>query len=439
MPPALAPRCARQTPAPRIAGRSRCAPASAFSLAWKPGRVALAGRRPASPAPRNRLRASPSARAPTSSPVAPFAGSGRNARRLRAARCQQALPLSRPSAARRSGPALGAAALLPGRPGRGAPAPALRRLNTEGRLVPPALAPVARDKHPLRHPTLALASAPLETTAARLARLAVGSGSDVFASCSLRRLRSQQARRLRCASRRRRLALASHRTSRRPPANRRCRSRGLRPLAGPALRSAPCRPAPPAAPSLAFAGALLPGRPGRGAPAPALRRLNTEGRLVPPALAPRCARQTPAPRVAGRARCARHRPSASPGNHRCAPAPRSLDALALASPGNHRCAARWTPRACGAAAGFAGASKQAPRLAVGSGSDVFASCSLRRLRSQQARRLRCASRRRRLALAPRNRLRLAFARSWPARVPLACAPYPACRFPRTTAACARSR
>ena len=358
-------------------------------------------------------------------------------------------------------------------------------------------------------------------------RLASGSGFDLFTSCSLRRLRSQQARRLRCASRRRRLALASRRASRHPPANRRCRSRGLQPLGGPPLRSAP------SAPSLAFASALLPGRAERVPPAPALRRLNTERRLPPPALASHCARQKPAPRVAGRSRFAtasafglawkppmrgsldasrlrggsRRRRRLKRGSaprlrlglrplHQLLPpqapvatgstsplraataapgarfasrftAPACKQALPLSRPlaarrsgpalgaygpfagvrwrsltgptltrragadgaapehrrvalaararfalreTETRFAARWTRRACAVAAGFTGAWKQDPRLAFGSGFDIFTSCSLRRLRSQQARRLRSASRRWCLVLAPRSRLSLALAR-----------------------------
>ena len=124
---------------------------------------------------------------------------------------------------------------------------------------------------------------------------------------------------------RRRLALAPLRASRRPPGNGRCRSRGLRSLAGPALGSAPSAPSP------ALATARLPGRAERGFASADKAAPGNRTAASPPTPASRRARQKPAPRVAGRSRCA------------------AASAFGLTS-GNHRCAAHRSRRACGTAA-----------------------------------------------------------------------------------------
>ena len=154
------------------------------------------------------------------------------------------------------------------------------------------------------------------------------------------------------ATRRQRRGFACAPTDRPLPANSRGRSRSLRSLAAPDLRSAP------AAPTLAFAAALLPAPRGRAAPAPgSARALKQKGRLAPPARAPHCAKQTqpvrtrPGARHPTRSRAARSRQEArlpsldTHSNHplRTSPtarAPRRLRPPAL--PANHRFASRLT-------------------------------------------------------------------------------------------------
>ena len=241
--------------------------------------------------------------------VATAAPGARFASHFTASACQQALPLSRPLAARRTGPALGAFGPFAGVRCRSLIGPARTR-HAGARAAAPEhrkAARAARARYALRETetrfaprwTLALRGGiglrpRLETTASRLAGRFALAWRRPASPAPEKRLRAspsawastsspvapsagcgrKKPRRLRCASRRRRLVLASRRASRRPPANRRFRSRGLWPLAGPALRSAP------SAPSLAFAAALLSGRAERGTPAPAVRRLNTETRFA---------------------------------------------------------------------------------------------------------------------------------------------------------------
>ena len=419
-------------------GLRPCLETTASRLA---GRVALAWRRPASPAPGNRLRASPSARAATSSPVAPSAGSGRNRLDVSAARCDGGAWCSLRFALHGVRLPTGAAALAAfGRSAARPCARCLRPLRWRSLALSYRAAPehrraarAARARFALRETetrfarrwTLALRDGLglwpcLETTAARLAERFALARRRPATPAPVNRLRAspsaraatsspvapsagsgrKQARRPRCASRRRRLVLASLRTSRRPPANRRCRSRGLWPLGGPPLRSAP------SAPSLAFAAALLSGRAERRAPAPAVRRLNTETRFARrwtlalcDGLGLRPCLETTASRLAGR--------------------------FTLALRGGGRLCRRLT-------------TGSAPRLRLGLR-------PLRLLLPSQAPVARsldvCAARRDGGAwsLCPRSRLSLAFSRCWLVQALLVAAPFPALRCRENIAACARSR
>ena len=370
-------------------GLRPCLETTASRLA---GRVALAWRRPASPAPGNRLRASPSARASTSSPVAPSAGSGRNRLDVSAARRDGGAWCSLRFALHGVRLPTGAAALAAfGRSAARPCARCLRPLRWRSLALSYRAAPehrraarAARARFALRETetrfarrwTLALRDGLglwpcLETTAARLAERFALARRRPATPAPVNRLRAspsaraatsspvapfagsgrKQARRLRCASRRRRLVLASLRTSRRPPANRRCRSRGLWPLGGPPLRSAP------SAPSLAFAAALLSGRAERGAPAPAVRRLNTETRFARrwtlalcDGIGLRPCLETTASRLAGRVALAWWRPATpAPGKRlRASPLARAATSSPVASfasvgrkkPRRLRCASR---------------------------------------------------------------------------------------------------
>ena len=383
--------CARQKPASRVSGRSRSATASASGFALQPplrgsldasrvrGGGRLRRRLKTGSAPRLRLGLRPlhqllpsQAAVARSLDVSAARHDGGAWCSLRVAlhgvACQQALPLSRPAASRRRRPALGAFGLRP------------RLTTTASRLAGRFARAWRRPASPAPGNRLrASPSAPASTSSA----------FAPFASCG-----RKKPRRLRCASRRRCLALASRCASRRPPANRRCHSRGLWPLGGPPLRSAP------SAPSLAFASALLSGRAERGAPVPAVRHLNTETRCARRwtlALCDGLALQPPASRLAGCFAVALRRPA--------------LPRLETAS---------------------------APRLRLG----------LRRLRlllpsqASVARSLDVSAARRdggAWSLCPRSRLSLAFSRCWLVQALLVGAPFPALRCRENIAACARSR